>query len=154
MLHFALRNALKQSNSPEPFSLSVSDGGEPFLVAGSSAAWLAHLTGGQGVGGSNPLCPTNLPQKIKEYGFEAAARASLGGKACEAGVGEFKTPGRWARQANVMTGTTFHCVNTGAQSVAALSGLRLRTLLIRIWSSCAPRTGGEHSCVYSDASDL
>jgi hypothetical protein len=26
--------------------------------SGRSAAWLAHLTGGQGVGGSNPLAPT------------------------------------------------------------------------------------------------
>lgn len=26
--------------------------------SGRSAAWLAHLTGGQGVGGSNPLVPT------------------------------------------------------------------------------------------------
>jgi hypothetical protein len=27
--------------------------------SGRSAVWLAHLTGGQGVGGSNPLAPTN-----------------------------------------------------------------------------------------------
>ena len=29
-----------------------------FLLAGCSAAWLARLTGGQKVGGSNPLSPT------------------------------------------------------------------------------------------------
>src|SRR4029078_4367907 len=28
--------------------------------SGRSAAWLAHLTGGQGVGGSNPLAPTGF----------------------------------------------------------------------------------------------
>jgi hypothetical protein len=29
-------------------------------LAGCGAAWIAHLTGGQGVGGSNPPSPTNL----------------------------------------------------------------------------------------------
>src|SRR6202021_2924493 len=28
------------------------------LPSGRSAAWLAHLTGGQGVAGSNPVAPT------------------------------------------------------------------------------------------------
>ena len=30
------------------------------LVTGRSAAWLAHWSGGPGVGGSNPLAPTIL----------------------------------------------------------------------------------------------
>ncbi len=29
--------------------------------SGRSAAWLAHLPWEQGVGGSNPLAPTNIP---------------------------------------------------------------------------------------------
>jgi hypothetical protein len=33
------------------------------LLSGRSAVWLAHLNGVQGVGGSNPLVPTNYAMK-------------------------------------------------------------------------------------------
>ncbi len=37
--------------------------------SGRSAVWLAHLTGGQGVGGSNPLAPTNKKPRGTPRGF-------------------------------------------------------------------------------------
>src|SRR4029077_6133765 len=47
------------------------------IQSGRSAAWLAHLTGGQGVGGSNPLAPIfarvqrspNLPKVRRLFSF-------------------------------------------------------------------------------------
>src|SRR5262249_40244973 len=36
--------------------------------SGRSAAWLAHLTGGQGVGGSNPVAPTE-PGRLNPPGL-------------------------------------------------------------------------------------
>lgn len=58
---WTLRKAAKQSNSRLLRQVSVPIHIQTVeLVAGSSAAWLAHLTGGQGVGGSNPLCPTKF----------------------------------------------------------------------------------------------
>src|SRR5207247_2895211 len=38
-------------------------GGRSALGTGCSAAWLAHLTGGQGVAGSNPAIPTTFPHR-------------------------------------------------------------------------------------------
>ncbi len=38
------------------------------FVAGCSAAWLARLTGGQKVGGSNPLSPTIFKKEAHRFG--------------------------------------------------------------------------------------
>ena len=40
------------------------------MISGCSAAWLARLTGGQKVGGSNPLTPTHESRLLaRVYGF-------------------------------------------------------------------------------------
>src|SRR5580658_2138632 len=50
--------------------------------SGRSAAWLAHLTGGQGVGGSNPLAPTGSGEVQSRR-----TRWVFGGRAARAGQG-------------------------------------------------------------------
>src|SRR5436190_2207138 len=45
-------------------ALAPADFGETSLRSGCSAAWLAHLTGGQGVAGSNPAIPTTFSRYI------------------------------------------------------------------------------------------
>ena len=50
--------------------------------SGRSAAWLAHLTGGQGVAGSNPVAPIFLPagKKIEQVNLEQVnSRANAAG---------------------------------------------------------------------------
>lgn len=57
----------------EPFGWKPDAKGGP----GRSAAWLAHLTGGQGVGGSNPPAPTTflfLPSDATTEGQRAFPR--------------------------------------------------------------------------------
>ena len=61
----------KSNDTPCPFAVAITpktttfrepSGRKPDAKGGPgrSAAWLAHLTGGQGVGGSNPPAPTTF----------------------------------------------------------------------------------------------
>ena len=49
-----------KSLDPQILQILRSSNSATFVRSGCSAAWLAHLTGGQGVAGSNPAIPTNI----------------------------------------------------------------------------------------------
>src|SRR5882724_9990710 len=62
----------------EPFGRSPDAKSGP----GRSAAWLAHLTGGQGVGGSNPPAPTTFFGQARGAGYAAIVIARSFAQVC------------------------------------------------------------------------